>query len=662
MSTVARPRSLADDFRRRDRQEIAFILQKRPDLIDPPPDSVSQLAMRASIGPSVRMALHQVDARTLAVAQAIAQEPVTTDPLQLCDRLLACPGVSEAPVDYGLAELHRIGLLWHDGSRYHPVREFAAVVRAVAPGMPAQPGATEAVAPRAKSTRDPIQVGRSAGLHGLLAVEAVRQLIDAFDTNKLGLTRDGKVAMRDFNALAEALQSDPVQVAMWLEIAWLLGLIGPSADATAVLPTDRAIQWSAQPVAQCWVEVLTTWWNSNRDWSAFAETDTELRPTVFGDTHVLSSLVGLRARWAAMLSLMPAGADVANAAEVIRAEQPLAWPQPSRLDRALNDLREQGDMLGFTAHGALCEVGRLFVADQPVERIVAEAAVLLPEVRDRIIVQADLTIVAPTPLPHDLARQLRSFAVVESTGGATVYRLSPASLAGGLAAGMTAEEILALLEHHSDVPVPQPVAYLVRDTAASFGRVQVGRAQGYLTTQDSQVMTAVLAALGPLAAHVERIADTVAIADLPAEQLLQAAGAAGFPAVDTAPVATDVVTAPPPRLPGAIRGVPHQRVDTVVEALFSQSSTTADNRRENAPDVDRMHSAQIQTLLARASEAGQRVWLRYADNAGASSVRLVSGLTLHAGAVEGFDVERGKVRKFAMSRIAGAQVASEQES
>lgn len=662
MSPVARPRSLADDFRRRGREEIAFILQRRPDLLDPAPESLSQLAMRASVGPSVRMALHQVDARTLAVAQAIVQEPVTTDPLVLQDRLLATPAVSEAPVDYGLVALHEIGLLWHDGSRYHPVREFAAVVRTIAPGMPTEPLAIEAVAPIARSARDPEQVDRSAGLHGLLAVEAVRQLLDAFDENKLGLTRDGKVAMRDFNALAESMQSDDVQLAMWLEIAWLNGLIGPSVDATAVLPTDRAQQWSSQPTSRSWIEVLTTWWNSNRDWSAFAESDSELRPAVFGDTHVLSSLVGLRARWARMLSYLPAGSSVANAAEVIRAEQPLAWPQTARLEHILSDLRVQGDILGFTAHGALSAVGRMFVAEQSIDDIVAEAAEMLPEIRDRIIVQADLTIVAPTPLPHDLARTLRSLAVVESTGGATVYRLSPASLAGGLAAGMTADEIIALFERHCDVPVPQPVEFLVRDTAASFGRVRVGRGQGYLVTEDPHVMTAVLAALGPLSARVQRITDTVVVGDLPPEQLLRAARAAGFPAVDDEPIETDAVTAPAPRLPGAIRGLPRQRLDAVLEALFSESDNADASMSENTPEVARMHSAQVQTLLVRACEAGQRVWLRYADNAGASSVRLVSGLTLHTGAVEGFDVERGKVRRFAMSRIAGAQVASERES
>ena len=58
---------------------------------------------------------------------------------------------------------------------------------------------------------------------------------------------------------------------------------------------------------------------------------------------------------------------------------------------------------------------------------VEDAAVLaavLPEPLDHILIQADLTAVAPGPLRPDIARELAVLADVESRGGATVHRFT----------------------------------------------------------------------------------------------------------------------------------------------------------------------------------------------------------------------------------------------
>ena len=51
---------------------------------------------------------------------------------------------------------------------------------------------------------------------------------------------------------------------------------------------------------------------------------------------------------------------------------------------------------------------------------------LLPEPIDHVLLQADLTAVAPGPLEQDLARHLGAVADIESRGGATVYRFTEA--------------------------------------------------------------------------------------------------------------------------------------------------------------------------------------------------------------------------------------------
>jgi hypothetical protein len=69
---------------------------------------------------------------------------------------------------------------------------------------------------------------------------------------------------------------------------------------------------------------------------------------------------------------------------------------------------------------------------------------------------------------------LRAFADVEARGLASSYRVTGASLTRALIAGETAEGIRSFLETISLTGVPQPLDYLLTDTAARFGSLRVG--------------------------------------------------------------------------------------------------------------------------------------------------------------------------------------------
>ncbi|MEN9604044.1 MAG: hypothetical protein RL545_733, partial [Actinomycetota bacterium] len=69
----------------------------------------------------------------------------------------------------------------------------------------------------------------------------------------------------------------------------------------------------------------------------------------------------------------------------------------------------------------------------------------LPAVQSRIILQADLSIIAPGPLPTKIESQLRRFANTETIGLASTYRLSALSVCHGLETGMTSDEIAEIL-------------------------------------------------------------------------------------------------------------------------------------------------------------------------------------------------------------------------
>ncbi|WP_369268593.1 helicase-associated domain-containing protein, partial [Streptomyces harbinensis] len=147
-------------------------------------------------------------------------------------------------------------------------------------------------------------------------------------------------------------------------------------------------------------------------------------------------------------------------------------------------------------------------------------APLLPEELDHFLLQADLTAVAPGPLSREPAQAMALIADIESKGGATVYRFTPASVRRALDAGWTPDALHGFLAEHSRTPVPQPLTYLVDDVARRHGRLRVGVAAGYLRCEDEALLTQVLADRRAEQLRLRRIAPTVVISGAPPEILL----------------------------------------------------------------------------------------------------------------------------------------------
>lgn len=103
----------------------------------------------------------------------------------------------------------------------------------------------------------------------------------------------------------------------------------------------------------------------------------------------------------------------------------------------------------------------------------AKAAAGLPKPDARIIVQADLTLIAPSPLPTEIEIQVRRFAETEKIGMASSYRLSNLSVSHGLETGLSIADVRDLLERLSAKPLPQPVDYLLKESETRFARLTV---------------------------------------------------------------------------------------------------------------------------------------------------------------------------------------------
>ncbi|MFJ6532212.1 helicase-associated domain-containing protein [Microbacterium sp. NPDC091662] len=142
---------------------------------------------------------------------------------------------------------------------------------------------------------------------------------------------------------------------------------------------------------------------------------------------------------------------------------------------------------------------------------------LLPTEVDRIFLQNDLTAIAPGPLEPALDVRLRTIAARESAAQASSYRFTSESVAHAFVAGETEASILEFLSSISLTGLPQPLGYLIAQTAQRHGLVRVstddetGRTR--IESSDSHLIQAMAVdqSLRPLAltAHIDSLTTRV---------------------------------------------------------------------------------------------------------------------------------------------------------
>jgi hypothetical protein len=376
----------------------------------------------------------------------------------------------------------------------------------------------------------------------------------------------------------------------------------------------------------------------------------------------------------------------------------LAWRRPRRNSplwtAVVTATPEEAERIGVTGLGALSTHGRALLDSTTVEESAAEARAasrmpgrtpvpreiataldsVLPAPLDHVLLQADLTAVAPGPLEGGLAREMALMADVESTGGATVYRFSDSSVRRALDSGRSASDILGLLAERSRTPVPQPLEYLVLDAARRHGALRVGVASAYLRCDDPSTLAEVMVDRKLAGLRLVRLADTVIAAQSPLDLVLDRLREAGYsPSAETADGAV-VVRRPDERRTPARPRPPRLTVEppAPTEALLSAAvralragETAAAHRPPAMPDgngsgrLPRSSTSDTMTELRTALDAQKPVWIGYADATGTTTERVVEPLRLDGGFLTAYDLRTAEVRTFTVARITGVAAVAD---
>ncbi|MGQ4514468.1 helicase-associated domain-containing protein [Streptomyces sp. DW26H14] len=315
-------------------------------------------------------------------------------------------------------------------------------------------------------------------------------------------------------------------------------------------------------------------------------------------------------------------------------------------------------------------------ADAPGARAARAAralAPLLPEPLDHVLLQADLTAVAPGPLLRPLADLLSVAADIESRGGATVYRFTPGSVRRALDAGQSATDLHEFLKNHSRTPVPQPLTYLIDDVARRHGHLRVGAASAYVRSDDDTVLGEILADKRSANLRLRRLAPTVLATQADPATLLEGLRAMGFaPAAESAEgdvmvtrahahrtpartAPTPVPDGPPhpePLLLGAaVRAIRAGDLAATVGHKPPQGAERPTARTTGEPP--RTTAAETLATVQAAVLTASTVWIGYVNADGAASQRVIAPVRVEGGFVTAYDHTADEVRTYPLHRITG---------
>ncbi|MEV3855972.1 helicase-associated domain-containing protein [Streptomyces sp. NPDC050095] len=543
---------------------------------------------------------------------------------------------------------------------------------------------------REKAAHRPQVVDAAAAAQAYTALDTVEELLKDWDEGGPTVLRAGGLSVRDLKRTATALDTTEQTAAFWVELAYGAGLLASDGEADEQYAATPAYdEWLERPPAERWARLAAPWLAATRTSGVVGGRDSKDRTLSALGPHLdRSAAPEVRHRVLTLLAALPEGASPDPESLLAR----LTWERPSPSTRDLRTRLAQwtlaeAELLGVTGRGALSAHGRALLADQnltsssgPVHatataRAEKLLAPMLPEPLDHVLLQADLTAVAPGPLERPLAEALAVLADVESKGGATVYRFTPGSVRRALDAGRTASDLHAFLAAHARTPVPQPLAYLIDDVARRHGHLRIGAASAYVRCDDDAVLGEILADKRAAALRLRRLAPTVLAAQADPGTLLDGLRSMGFaPAAET-PDGDVLITrahahrTPPRTAPEPVPDGPPlpdgTLLDAAIRAIRAGDLAATTPRKETPAHpgdgaLPRTTAAETLATMQAAVMTGDTLWIGYVNAEGAASQRVIAPIRVEGGFVTAYDHTADEVRTYPLHRVTGVAELSEQ--
>ncbi|MEU9242827.1 helicase C-terminal domain-containing protein [Streptomyces sp. NPDC048385] len=573
------------------------------------------------------------------------------------------------------------GLLIQDRHRHGPARMPAEVALALrGPGWHAP---FEPVPPATRlASITPAEVDHEASAAATAFVSHAASVLSACSATAPARLKSGGIGARELARIGKAVQTDDAVVRLTLETAYAAGLLGRDGDRVA--PTDAYDAWAEQEPPEQFAVLLQAWRNLPLTPTQARDEDNKALPALSG-APPCDGCAQARHGLLAAAARLPAGQGATATSDLgplITWYRPLAHSSPSD-GTPFAAVIHEAELLGVLARGALSALG-IHLATGDTEGLGIECRRLLPSATATARIGADLTAVVTGTPSARLASLLDSVADRETSGTASVWRFGAAGIRRALDAGRRPEDITADLAAVAAGPLPQPLAYLIADTARGHGRVRIAPAACVLHSDEPALLAELVAhrRLAPLG--LRQLAPTVLVSRSPLDTTLGALRAEGYaPVAETAEGTVRIEKAesqraaaavPAPRRTGArdngrIKAAGAAKASAVADPsiLAAQLLQAPPTPPEPAPfdggpafatDTEEIVAGWAKRLpysdvrqLAHAIDAGEPITVEYVAASGNRTMRTLSRLMLDPPYLEAWCHLRDDERVFTLSRI-----------
>lgn len=391
---------------------------------------------------SVHRALGRLDRPTLVTITVLATPLTRADAAAAIESL----GGDPAALEQHLAAAVALALVADDGTH---VAAYEAVTERLRTwpelGLPSPEELASAPAPaflEVVSDASSQYIDRVAAEHAFATTSAIAELVAELAHEPARELAKGGIALPDTKRLATVMGVELGLVPVMQSIAVRAELI--ALEGGHWMTTELSADWVTGSWGERWAGLAGAWLD---------RLPPDIRSLLAGRSH---------SAWGERL------------------DEYVAWVFPAGGEWMADRVRvytRDAELLGITAETTPSTPGATLLA-QGREAAAGAMSALFPTPVESVYLQHDLSVISPGPLASALDARLRTLADVEGRAIASSYRISAASLGRALATGETEQSLREFLSAISLTGIPQPLDYLITETAARFGLLRVGALDG----------------------------------------------------------------------------------------------------------------------------------------------------------------------------------------
>lgn len=373
---------------------------------------------------------------------------------------------------------------------------------------------------------DPDAVEAESAVAATAFADHTLAILDRVHRSPLPSLKSGGVGVRELTRLAKTVACSEVQARLSLELAQASGLL--ESRPQGVGTSEQFPAWRTQDPGTRLAALLRAWWRVGRTPSEARDDEGKSIPALSPQ----ADCAGCRDARMALLeetSRLSSGeaAGPASVAPAMLWRRPLLHGSPQDGGMPFATLWQEAELLGLLSHNAISRLGRV-LPDNNEDAIEAQAATLLPRSSDQASFGTDLTAMVVGAPSARVSSLLDSCADREGRGGATIWRLSPATVRRALDDGTTGPQLEQLLSSIAAAELPQPLRYLIADVARRHGLLRVSPAISVIGSQDTALLAEVSVDRKLKRLGLRLLAPTLLACEVPVDEALTALRTAGY--------------------------------------------------------------------------------------------------------------------------------------